>query len=91
VLKALLLWKEIGGFAAGGNWGVRFDIDAGCTVGVDRYERWLFGCRLARPWPFGLLLLWSRDSLWLGVLSLRHGKDNIIFSLAEVLILYLCA
>jgi hypothetical protein len=27
------------GFAAGGNLGARFDIDASCTVGVDRYER----------------------------------------------------
>jgi hypothetical protein len=27
------------GFVAGGSMGVRFDIDVGCTVGVDMYER----------------------------------------------------
>jgi hypothetical protein len=27
------------GFAARGNRGVRFGIDAGCIVGADRYER----------------------------------------------------
>jgi hypothetical protein len=29
------------------------------------------------------LLLWSRGSLWLGVLSLRHGRHSRIFSIAD--------
>ena len=57
MLKALLLWKEIGGFAAGGNSGVHFEIDVGCIDGVGRCERRLFGCQLAWPWPFDPLLL----------------------------------
>jgi hypothetical protein len=53
VLKALLLWKEIGVLLLG-SMGVRFGIDAGGNVAVDRYERCLFSC--LPGWPSNSVL-----------------------------------
>jgi hypothetical protein len=57
-------------------------IGAGCTDEDGRCGLHLFGCQSVGFWPFDLLLPWFQGNPRLGVLSLRHGKDNRIFAAA---------
>jgi hypothetical protein len=58
---------------------VHCGIGAGCTDGDGRCGQQLFSCQPVGFWPFDLLFLWFQGNPWLGVLSLRRGKDNRIF------------